>query len=98
MRSLIKDGRRDHGFPPLPEYPEPPRATRSEEGELTWENYENDIGAALTQEQLGSFLTKAKELSPNGWYALCVLGFGSDARFSELAAVGDCQRSCRLGA
>jgi integrase len=54
--------------------------------DLTWENYRREQGCALTREELGRFLAAAKELSPHGWYAFCVLGFGSDARFSELAA------------
>ncbi len=87
VRCLIKDGRLDHGLPPLPLFPPPPRAARSGEAPLTWENFEDEEGAALTMHELQAFLHEAKKQSPNGWYPFCILGFASGARFSELAAV-----------
>jgi integrase len=86
LRCLVRAGRKTYGLPSLAEFPPPPRADTSRTP-LTWDNFNTDEGAALTREQLGEFLSAAKQMSPNGWYPLCVLGFGSGARFSELAAV-----------
>ena len=36
------------------------------------------------------FLETAERLDPDGWYPMAVLGFGSDARFSEVTACQAC--------
>lgn len=85
---LIRDAREDHGLPAidLPVAPNIRRAPRSR-APLTWENFEESAEVALTPEQLATFLATARRLSPHTWFPFCVLGFASDARFSELAAV-----------
>jgi integrase len=85
---LIRDARDDHGLPSI-DLPPAPNIRRSPRARapLTWENFEASPEAALTREQLATFLDTARRLSPHTWFPFCVLGFASDARFSELAAV-----------
>lgn len=87
LRSVIRAGRQELGLPGLPTWPEPPRMVNEPEVDLDWDNYDAEPGRALTKEQLGLFLKAAQSISPTGWYPLSLLGFGSDARFSELATV-----------
>ena len=87
LRGLIRTGRREHGLPSM-DYPPAPKVIKDGKDEpLTWANHDKKDGVALTREQLGVFLRASKEISPHGWYPFSVLGFGSDARFSELACV-----------
>lgn len=86
LRQAVKAGRKTHGLPPMV-YPDLPREPRDGKAEpLTWENFDRKDGLALTREQLGRFLVAARAISPHGWYPMTVLGFGTGARFSELAA------------
>lgn len=87
LTCLIRDGRKHFGVPPLPDLPKPPARPKTTTEPLTWDNYAKEHEGALTREQLSLFMEVAREVSPHGWYPLCVLGFGSGARFSELAVV-----------
>ena len=90
LKCLIRDSRRDLGLPPLSDWPPAPKTTGRDKATplgLSWDNYaQTNEGMALTRAQLGTFLNAAEGLDPNGWYPMAVLGFASDARFSELTA------------
>lgn len=89
LKSLIRDSRRDQGLSPLPDWPPAPKVKHKagKAQALTWETYtQENAGMALTREQLGTFLKAAEALAPGDWYPMAVLGFASDARFSELTA------------
>lgn len=95
--SIDREGRQDYGLPPM-SYPEAPRVG-GQAGELTWANYADSTGMALTRAKLADFLGAAKAMSPTGWYPICVLGFASGARISELHAAqrGDFDLSAEVG-
>lgn len=84
--SIDRESRRDYNRPAIqyPDAPPPPR--REAEKPLTWENFDGVDGMALTRAQLATFLAVARELSPADWYPICLLGFATGARVSELLA------------
>ena len=91
LRCIVDDARADLGLPEM-SWPPAPKTDKGAKPSLDWNNYEQvNQGLALTPAQLAVFLSKAEELDPHGWYPMAVLGFGSDARFSEVTScmVGD---------
>ena len=95
-RSLHKFARRRVGLA-LMEYPATPKPPKKgDDMPLTFD--ERDHPMALTRDELARFLVVAEADDPI-WFAMCVLGFSSGARWSEVTAcfVGDFKLDDEVG-
>lgn len=99
LRGVVREARKGLGLPPLDFPPAPVAPKDGKDVPLTWDNYDRDNGLALTRDQLTIFFDAAKASSPSGWYPMCLLGFASGARFSELttARAGDFRLDDEIG-